>query len=244
MMKFRSMIGVCAALCCLVSVSGLAKDLVQSSVVTGTVTKSVDGDTVNFRPDDARSEDKDWKIRMIGIDAPETHFPVPGRKPVGQQPWGDEAGEYMEANVPVGSRVTLVTFGKDRYGRVLGRVEMNGNDINLELVEKGLAIPYIICDGNLCDADFYQNNKVDQYFAACKDAVKKERGMFRSRNPLNEMPFEFRLRMQKRTPDKYVGNYETKELVSPANYKQVDLCSRVFFLKKEKAEALGYREVR
>jgi endonuclease YncB( thermonuclease family) len=216
----------------------------SNSSFPGIVTKESDGDTVRFRRDDAPTAEKDWTIRMVGIDAPELHLPVPGSSPVQQAPWGAQSSEYMQRLVPVGTHVELASFGKDDYGRVLGRIEINGEDQNLKMVEAGWAIPYVICDGPLCNRNFFKNQNVEAYFQACDDARRGEKGIFDSRKPLKEMPFEFRLRMQNRKADKYVGDFDTKDLYAPDQYEKVDLCRRVFFRTIENASRLGFQMTR
>ncbi len=58
------------------------------------------------------------------------------------------------------------------------------------------------------------------------------------------MPFEFRLRMQKRKADKFVGDFATQQYRRPAEYKKIDVCSRVFFMKEDDAKKVGYTAIR
>jgi hypothetical protein len=55
------------------------------------------------------------------------------------------------------------------------------------------------------------------------------------------MPFEFRLRMMERTPNKFVVDYDTHELFMPEDYKEVDVCRRIFFMKAEDALKMGFK---
>ena len=139
--------------------------------------------------------------------------------------------------------INLVTFGKDIHFRVLGRLEYRGADINLEMVKSGWAIPYFICDGPFCDEKFFERQKVATYMEACKQARQSGLGVFDPKNPLKEMPFEFRLRMQQRHPDKFVGDVETHQLFAPAAYAKVDVCARIFFPSEKNAIALGFQSV-
>lgn len=93
------------------------------------VTKVIDGDTLLI---------DDVKVRLIGIDTPETVAPG---KPVGC--YGPEASNYMKAQLPVGTRVS-VKYDKermDRYGRTLVYLwrDSDGVFINGDLVQKGYA---------------------------------------------------------------------------------------------------------
>jgi len=96
-----------------------------------TVTKVVDGDT--FWVDDGSP--KGLKIRLIGVDAPETRRT--GRKDVGY--YGQEAKEYLTRMI-LNREVRLVTDvdPKDRYGRTLAYAYLpDGTFINAELIRNG-----------------------------------------------------------------------------------------------------------
>ena len=85
----------------------------QAQSVTGTVTRVVDGDTVDVRVD-AKVE----RIRIIGLDTPETVDP---RKAV--QCFGREASAHAKELLPLGTVVTLESDPtqdrRDKYGRML-----------------------------------------------------------------------------------------------------------------------------
>lgn len=75
------------------------------------------------------------KVRLIGIDAPETHHPVKGA-----EPFGPEAAEYLRALVE-GKEVFLVLDRqrRDEYGRTLGYLYLGDLFINAHLVKEGYA---------------------------------------------------------------------------------------------------------
>src|SRR5262249_41595096 len=106
------------------------------------------------------------KIRLLGIDTPELHYPGPRKtdcpntfltgptrpKIPPQEPWGTNARDWLTNNLGDGDRV-IVELDKeviDKYGRVLGYVwTVKGNWqknklMNVPLVEQGLAFPYQI----------------------------------------------------------------------------------------------------
>lgn len=96
-----------------------------------TVTEVVDGDT--FRIENGE------KVRMIGIDTPETLDP---RKPV--EYFGAESKAYLESLI-LNKRVRL-EFGsdpRDKYGRILAYVHLGEIDVNLKMVEDGYAMAYL-----------------------------------------------------------------------------------------------------
>jgi micrococcal nuclease len=75
------------------------------------------------------------KVRLIGIDAPETHHP---EKPV--EPFGPEAAEYLRQLVE-GKEVLLVLDKKhkDEYSRTLGYLFLQDLFVNAHLVKEGYA---------------------------------------------------------------------------------------------------------
>lgn len=98
------------------------------------VTRIVDGDT--FWIDDGTG--KGVKIRLTGIDAPESHST--GRKMKGY--FGDEAKEYL-AHLIAGKRVRIEYDIErfDKYGRTLAYVYLeNGIFVNAQLVRNGFAV--------------------------------------------------------------------------------------------------------
>jgi len=108
----------------------------RTAVPAGTdavVERHVDGDT--FVVVGGR------KVRLIGIDTPETRDP---RKPV--QCFGREASAFTASLLPVGERVRLVSDVEplDRYGRTLAYVYRlrDGLFVNAELVRRGYASVY------------------------------------------------------------------------------------------------------
>jgi micrococcal nuclease len=99
----------------------------------GIVERIADGDTVTV----ITSNQTKLRIRMLGIDAPET---PKGAKFPGQ-PYGPEAEAYLKRLVE-GKRVTVEIYGVDRYKRLLSTIFIDGKDINLAMIEAGLAEVY------------------------------------------------------------------------------------------------------
>lgn len=99
--------------------------------VDTTVTRIVDGDTLYVA-------DLPVRIRLIGIDTPETVHPDRG-----VECFGREAGAHLSDLVPPGTRV-MVEFDverTDRYDRPLGYLWRlpDGLHVNLAMVEDGYA---------------------------------------------------------------------------------------------------------
>jgi endonuclease YncB( thermonuclease family) len=101
------------------------------------VNEVTDGDTIKVVID-GRIE----KVRLLGIDTPETKDP---RKPV--QCFGMEASKYAASlmlNKYVRLEVDKTQGNKDRYNRLLRYVYLeNGTEVNEKLVEQGYALAYL-----------------------------------------------------------------------------------------------------
>lgn len=94
-----------------------------AETLTGRVVKVTDGDTLTVLDD----RQEQHKIRLAGIDAPES-----------QQPWGQRSKVALIALV-AGQTVTVDWRKRDRYGRIVGTVIMGGTDAGLAQIQAGLA---------------------------------------------------------------------------------------------------------
>ncbi|NGQ94986.1 nuclease precursor [Brevibacillus sp. SYP-B805] len=98
--------------------------------VQAKVTEVVDGDTFKVT-----INGKEETVRMLLIDTPETKHP---EKPV--QPFGPEASKFTK-ELLTGKTVELEkdVSERDKYGRLLAYVYVNGQSVQEKLLEKGLA---------------------------------------------------------------------------------------------------------
>ena len=135
----RLLIGVLAALAIALGVAAPAQaypTMPQGVQGPFTVTKAVDGDTIWVDNNGRR-----LKIRMIGLDTPETVDP---RKPV--QCFGREASAQAKT-ILGGQSVYLETDPSqdtiDKYGRTLAYVwTASGRLFNLDMIADGYAFEY------------------------------------------------------------------------------------------------------
>jgi micrococcal nuclease len=99
--------------------------------IPATVIRVVDGDTVIARLADGTVE----KVRLLGVDTPEVVDPG---KPV--QCFGPVASEFTKSQL-TGRRVTLEFDAepRDKYGRMLAYVIVNGRRFDDELLARGYA---------------------------------------------------------------------------------------------------------
>ena len=97
-----------------------------AEVITGRVIKVIDGDTITIL--DASKEQ--FKIRLGGIDAPEKN-----------QAFGNVSKQSLSEMV-AGKEVKVNYNKRGRYGRIIGKVLLNKEDVNLMQVKRGLAWHY------------------------------------------------------------------------------------------------------
>jgi endonuclease YncB( thermonuclease family) len=89
----------------------------------GKVVSVPDGDTIVI----LNAKNETFKIRLKGIDAPESG-----------QPFGQRAKQRLSTLV-FNQNVVVEWNERDRYGRILGKVQKNGQDICLKMIQNGFA---------------------------------------------------------------------------------------------------------
>lgn len=92
----------------------------------GKVVGISDGDTIKVLD----SSNHEWKVRLMGIDAPEK-----------RQPFGTVSKQSLSELVYM-KPVKIEWFKKDRYKRIVGKVLASNKDINLEQIQRGFAWHY------------------------------------------------------------------------------------------------------
>ena len=98
----------------------------QADTLTGRVVRVTDGDTIVIL-DSANTQ---HKIRLTGIDAPER-----------KQAFGTKSKEHLSDSV-AGKFVVVEYAKRDLYQRILGKVLLSDQDMNLEQIKAGLAWHY------------------------------------------------------------------------------------------------------
>ena len=76
-------------------------------------------------------------VRLIGIDCPE----ISKVKGLASQPYSRKAAKFLKKGVS-GNPLELVSYGEDKYDRLLAEVWVAGENLNLSLVRAGLAEVY------------------------------------------------------------------------------------------------------
>ena len=104
----------------------LLVDQAVADILHGRVVRIADGDTVTVLD----ATNRQWKIRLMGIDAPEK-----------KQAFGQKSKAHL-SDLVFNKQVDIEFNKKDRYGRTIGKILVNGVDANLEQVKAGMAWHY------------------------------------------------------------------------------------------------------
>ena len=112
------------------------------------------------------SENRQVKVRLHGIDAPEA-----------KQPFGNVSKQAL-GDLIAGKTVSVEEVDRDRYGRVVGRVTIAGKLVNAEQDRAGLACRYV------------QFNRRNEFGGLEADARRQRRGLWTDAAPV--APWEWR----------------------------------------------------
>lgn len=131
--------------------------------MAGTITKVLDGDSLVFQPKDGAP----MEVRLRGIDAPE-HC----------QTWGPESRKAL-AEMALGKPAQLTPAARDRYGRTVAEVVVDGRSLSVRMAEEGQA--------------YSQRGRNDHGPLLKEERVARslKRGMFTLATP-PEMPRDYR----------------------------------------------------
>jgi endonuclease YncB( thermonuclease family)/methylphosphotriester-DNA--protein-cysteine methyltransferase len=197
----------------------------KERVIEGKVVKVSDGDTITVLD----RENNQHKIRFQGIDAPES-----------KQAFGQASKENL-SNMIFGKEVKVVWSKTDKYGRTVGKILLDGRDINIEQIKAGYAWHY-----KSYEREQPPEDRVS-YAAAEQDARAAKRGLWQDPNPTP--PGEWRAdakteRWGEAPPEgTVIGNKNNKNYHRPdcPGYRSMAENNRVFFKSVEEAEAAGYK---
>lgn len=136
--------------------------------IHGVVVGVSDGDTITLLDEQRVAH----KVRLSGIDAPEK-----------RQDFGQRSKHNLSA-MAFGRQADVETSKVDRYGRWVGKVVVDGKDLNLRQIEAGLAWHYKAYEREQTAAD-------RQAYAAAEDKAKRlGRGLWAL--PAPQPPWDFR----------------------------------------------------
>jgi endonuclease YncB( thermonuclease family) len=133
-----------------------------ADTLNGRVVGISDGDTVTVLD----ASNTQFKIRLMGIDAPEKN-----------QPFGQKSKAAL-SDLIFNQQVSVDFKKQDRYGRTIGKITINGVDANLELIKKGMAWHYkkYQKEQTVEDAFLYANAEIQAQY--------QKRGLWRDKEPI------------------------------------------------------------
>ena len=126
------------------------------------ITGVVDGDTIDVDIDLGFSVSFSQRVRLAGIDTPESRTTDKAEKILGL-----EAKEYLKSKVKDAKEIIIKTEKPDsseKYGRILGWLYIDGNtvSVNDQMIEDGHAWGYL------------GDTKVKDFAALAKQRAKKK----------------------------------------------------------------------
>ena len=141
---------------------------INAATIQGKVVSIADGDTITVLD----ANNKQHKIRLQGIDAPEK-----------SQAFGQKSKQFLHQLVNK-KQVTVEFEKKDKYGRTVGKVLLNGADICLEQIKLGMAWHYkqYASEQSISDRETYAQAELDSRTQTI--------GLWKDKNPTP--PWEFR----------------------------------------------------
>lgn len=135
--------------------------LLSAQNLKGKIIRVSDGDTVILLD----SENTQHKIRLNGIDAPETG-----------QPYGNKSKEHL-SDLILGKTVSIKWKKKDQYKRILGVIYLGDTNINAEMIRSGYAWNY--------------KYSKDKYYIKLQEKAKSEKkGLWKDKNAID--PWQWR----------------------------------------------------
>lgn len=141
----------------------------ERETIYGKVVYISDGDTIHLQQNNGIK----IKIRLYGIDAPEK-----------SQAYGPQSTGILRQLIG-NQYVSVKSFGEDRYHRCLGKIFLNRQDINAEMLRLGAAWHY----------KYYDKTSDFQRYADIENSARQNhRGLWNKPNPTP--PWEYRKRMR------------------------------------------------
>ncbi len=146
----------------------------RAEILHGRVVSVTDGDTVTVLD----ASNTQFKIRLMGIDAPEKNMP-----------YGDRS-KLSLSDLVFDRQVQVAYSKKDKYGRTVGKILVGGVDANLAQIKAGMAWHYKEYQREQSVADR------DLYAQAEEDARRSKVGLWRDGDPVP--PWDWRKEQKQR----------------------------------------------
>lgn len=192
--------------------------------VTGKIVDVHDGDTIRLL-DDSKTQ---YKCRFNGIDAPEL-----------KQDFGNRSKQSL-SDMVFGKLVTIEYDKIDKYGRFVCKILLDGMDVNLEQIKRGMAWHY----------KKYQDEQTETdrklYSEAEIKAREQKLGLWAQPNATP--PWDWRRgtnnpNLEGVPSGSIIGNTNSKIYHTPgcSSYAKVSPQNRIVFKDEKEAIAKGYR---
>ena len=146
---------------------------VNAEILSGRVVGVADGDTVTVLD----ASNTQYKIRLMGIDAPEK-----------KMPYGNRSKQSL-SDMVFDKQVQVEYSKKDKYGRTVGKIIVEGVDANLAQIKAGMAWHY---------KQYQREQSVEDraaYAQAEGDARASRRGLWKDADSVP--PWDWRKRQKK-----------------------------------------------
>ncbi|WP_052342694.1 thermonuclease family protein [Bacillus sp. EB01] len=213
----------------------------KNGLLPAEIVKNIDGDTVTVKV-----RGKEETIRLLLVDTPETQHPR-----LGVQPFGPEASDFAKEILYPGRKVEIepgINYGRDKYGRLLAYIYVDGEMFNERLLEEGLArVAYV----------YPPNTKyVDVFYDIQDEAKKKEKGIWSIENYSTDEGFQ----SDKAAQSGYKSGIEGGEAacrgkikgnknsmiyhVPEGSYYNSDIKKIEWFCTEKEAKEAGYRKAK
>lgn len=167
----KQLLTVLAALVVLSALSGHAAPI---RTVTATITTITDGDTVQA----ITPEGTKLKVRLYGIDAPETpKGKIPG------EPFGNDARDYLVTLISQ-KTVRVEIRDIDRYRRMVAILWLEDRNVNIQMIATGMAEAY---------GEYLKSPYRSPFLQAEQEAKAQRKGIW-SQGSAYERPSQFRRR--------------------------------------------------
>ena len=121
------------------------------------VLKVVDGDTIDVRIDMGFDIKYKSRVRLFGIDTPESRT-----KNLTEKKYGLLSKKFLENALANGTKKVIKTHKGEqtgKFGRILGEIFIDGKNINLEMCKKGYAVAYYGQNKKLVEGQHIKNRK-------------------------------------------------------------------------------------
>lgn len=210
----------------LASTLTIKSTLAKSTKLSAIVEKISDGDTLQVRLVGSK---KTTKVRLLGIDTPETDF-----NGVTQGQAALMARDYLRSLVPLKAEVLLETYSnsEDIHQRLLAVIYFDGIEINLKMLESGMAFTYFIFP--------YDKSLQKKYALASQLASEEKIGIFTNEFQNLQAPYIFRQEQKGTEGNMVVASESKRKLFHQIDILKVEHYDRVFFAIPEQAEERGF----